>query len=140
MFFARYFYSCFYMVSAHNDQSVREGCTGLAAGHSAPTEKVRCFCCGTFSEAQNEHLAAEVCEVTVHTSRFDSYLQWFGTCHFENEQTAAEGPSLSPFGPVFNVTFRSGLLCHFSVRSSLSLLGPVFFVTFGSDLVCHFSV
>ena len=54
-------------------------------------EQVRCFCCGTFSEAQNEHLAIEVCEVAVHTSRFDCYLQWFGTCHFENEQTAAEG-------------------------------------------------
>ena len=42
-------------------------------------------------EAQNEHLAAEVCRVTVYTSRFDCYLQQLRTGHVENEQTAAEG-------------------------------------------------
>ena len=42
-------------------------------------------------EAQNEHLAREVCRVTVSRERFDSYLQGLRTCHFENEQTAAEG-------------------------------------------------
>ena len=42
-------------------------------------------------EAQNEHLAAEVCQDTVSMSSFGCYLQQFRTCHFENEQTAAEG-------------------------------------------------
>ena len=42
-------------------------------------------------EAVNEHLAAEVCRVTVHTSRFDCYLQQLRTGHFEKKQTAAEG-------------------------------------------------
>ena len=42
-------------------------------------------------EALNEHLAAEVCRVTVASVRSDRYLQHLRTCHFDNEQTAAEG-------------------------------------------------
>ena len=42
-------------------------------------------------EAQNEHIAADVCEETVHSSSFRCYLQYFRACHVENEQTAAEG-------------------------------------------------
>ena len=36
-------------------------------------------------EGVNEHLAAEVCWVTVCTSRFDCYLQELRTGHCENE-------------------------------------------------------
>ena len=61
-------------------------------------------------EAQNEHLAREVCRVTVSRERFDCYLQGLRTCHFENEQTAAEGRRVTVYicsFPVYLQCFRT---------------------------------
>ena len=76
--------------------------------------RIRRYCVFTVEpalEAENEHLAAEVCDVTVSMSSFGCYLQEFRTCLFENEQTAAEGRrvtvSISSFLRIF-VAFA----CH----------------------------
>ena len=65
-------------------------------------------------EAVNEHLAAEVCRVTVHTSRFDCYLQELRTGHFENEQTAAEGRRVTVHICSFLVYLRCVFTSHFN--------------------------
>ena len=57
-------------------------------------------------EALNEHLAAEVCRVTVASVRFDCYLQHLRTCHFDNEQTAAEGRRVTVHTCSFPVYLR----------------------------------
>ena len=68
-------------------------------------------------EAVNEHLAAEVCRVTVYTSRFDCYLQELRTGHFENEQTAAEGRRVT----VDICSFPVYLQCFSTSRSTVFL-------------------
>ena len=57
-------------------------------------------------EALNEHLAAEVCRVTVASVRSDRYLQHLRTCHFDSEQTAAEGRRVTVHTCSFPVYLR----------------------------------
>ena len=68
-------------------------------------------------EAQNEHLAAEVCRVTVSSVRFDCYLQQLRAGHFENEQKAAEGRRVT----VHICSFLVYLQCFSTSRSIVFL-------------------
>ena len=76
-----------------------------------------CFYSETCVEAPNEHLAAEVCRVTVDPSRFDCYLQELRTGHFENEQMAAEGRRVT----VYICSFPVYLHCFSTFRSTVFL-------------------